>query len=95
MCSGVVWRRLLGAAAWPFRPKTPYAIPNLPQTDNWPRTHGDRLARHVTAAAESEPDVLGWEHERETRGDRVDQGENIPSRNQREYDRVGVSIRYW
>ena len=67
MCSGVVWRRFFGAAAWPFRPKTPYAIPNLQQTDNWPRTHEDRLVRHVTAAAESEPDVLGWEHERETR----------------------------
>ena len=76
MCSGVVWRRFLGAAAWPFRPKTPYAIPNLQQTDNWPRTHGDRLARHVTAAAESEPDVLGWEHERETRAGPGRPGEN-------------------
>ena len=72
LCSGVVWRRLFGADAWPLWPKTPYAIPNLPWTDNWSRTHGDRLARYVTAAVESSTDVLGREHEQETRGARGD-----------------------
>ena len=33
---------------------------------------GDRLARHVTAAVGSETDVLGREHEQETRGARGD-----------------------
>ena len=53
-----------------FWPKTPYAIPNLPKNGNQPRTHGDRLARHATTAAESEADVIGREHEQRPGGAR-------------------------
>ena len=52
MCSGVVWRRFLGAAAWPFGPRPLMLYQTSQKIDNKLGTHEDRLVRHVTTAAE-------------------------------------------